>query len=185
MSQRKVSAKLKQIVEEECFNVVSNELLVSIIDHNKNFTAELIQEFKQQHEALIKCFTTGLKSISESITASIKSSAEDSKELHSKLDLVIEAIENQQISNNSTNTENSKVYEKELMDRRDKYYQKHRSEGLKDYYNELVSNENIFIPRKFRPKVNKSTPDYEKNIQKDFAIENLQRECRILEELYS
>ena len=29
--------------------------------------------------------------------------------------------------------------------------------------------------------MNKSTPDYEKNIQKDFAIENLQRECRILE----
>ena len=40
---------------------------------------------------------------------------------------------------------------------------------------------NIFIPAKFRPKVNRSTPEYEKIIQREYAIQNVEREIRLLE----
>lgn len=58
-----------------------------------------------------------------------------------------------------------------LNDRKNIFYKTYRSQQLSGYYGTLIQTEKIYIPPKFRPKVNISTGDYEKNIQREYAVQ--------------
>ena len=53
-SQRKASARLKQALEEENYNFISNEVLSSIIEFNKTTHEEILKEFKNNNEKIVK-----------------------------------------------------------------------------------------------------------------------------------
>ena len=178
-SQRKASARLKQALEEENYNFISNEVLSSIIEFNKTTHEEILQEFKNNNEKIVKCLFDGFKSITEAITKSSESTTLTSKELCSKIDKLCNSMKSQNIDTQPKSLQD--LYDKELLERRNKYYQAHRSEELLTYYKTLLAQDDIFIPPKLRPKVNKSTPNYEIEIQNEFAIQNVQRECNLLE----
>ena len=49
-----------------------------------------------------------------------------------------------------------------------------------EYYNSLISGEQKFVPDKFRPKINKNTPEYEQQLKREDAIQNVVREIKLL-----
>ena len=55
-----------------------------------------------------------------------------------------------------------------------------RAEQLSEYYIELTDQTDPFVPRKFRSKVNRSTPDDEKFLHKDLAIYKAKAEASMM-----
>ena len=102
----------------------------------------------------------GFKSITEAITKSSESTTLTSKELCSKIDKLCNSMKSQNIDTQPKSLQD--LYDKELLERRNKYYQAHRSEELLTYYKTLLTQDDIFIPPKLRPIVGlKSKRSYE------------------------
>ena len=57
-----------------------------------------------------------------------------------------------------------------------------RAENLTQYYTELIDRDDPFVPRMFRTKVSKSTPEFEKPIHKELAITKVSNEINLMVE---
>ena len=65
--------------------------------------------------------------------------------------------------------------------REKEFYHAFRSQELSEYYNSLISGDDKFLPDKFCPKINKNTPEFEKQLKQDDAIGNVVREIKLLQ----
>ena len=56
-----------------------------------------------------------------------------------------------------------------------------RSEKLLECYNSPISGDDKFVPDKFHPKINKTTPKFKKQLKQDDAIDNAVCEIQLLQ----
>ena len=56
-----------------------------------------------------------------------------------------------------------------------------RYQELSEYYKNLISEDNKFAPDKFRSRINKNTPEFGKQLERDDAIDNVICEIRLLQ----
>lgn len=188
-SQKKVAAKLKQQIdtlfndEESTFTIITTEKLKEIIEVSTTVQTELITEISNNNKKLITSLNSGFEKLSKVI----KDSSDTTTTNHTQL---IEKIEQLTCSMKSTNEVietpqisllNSQIYFSNLEERNKKYQQAFRAQHLTDYYSTIISQENVFIPPKFRPKIYENTPEYVKEIKKQHATENVNREITILQ----
>ena len=109
-----------------------------------------------------------------------------------KLDNICTSIKNsntttQQHLTNGNQTNNvsptKENINQQLLNRRRRLdYQILRSQDLQECYNDLISQESLYVPAKFRVKINSNTPAYEILLHRNAAVDNLKREIRLLEE---
>ena len=52
-------------------------------------------------------------------------------------------------------------------------YNKHYDRLITEYYNSLLRGDDKFVPDKFYPKINKNKPEFQKQLKRDDAIENV------------
>ena len=57
-----------------------------------------------------------------------------------------------------------------------------RAEKLSEYYSELISADTPFVPRKFRTKVSRMTPDFEKPVHKEDSIYKVKLQIKLMDE---
>ena len=55
-----------------------------------------------------------------------------------------------------------------------------RSKQLSQHYQELIDREQPFVPRKFRTKIHRTTPEFERNIHKGLSINKVETEIKIM-----
>ena len=71
---------------------------------------------------------------------------------------------------------------KEVEKRKRLHYQIYRSQQLFSYNNTLIRQEKLYVPTKFRQKVNESTPNYEKELKPQQSINAVKDEKNIVKE---
>jgi len=169
---------------ESKFNVLSNEMLRDIIFSQNEKYHQVISVLQEQSIGLIDRMSDGFAKLSCAINDSASQSHKDTM-------LLIEKMENLQLNLStrerqvdlpSQSIHKNLFFDKELSERKDKMFQMYRSKQLVSLYKDLITDQaSPFIPPKFRPHVNKSTPEYEREIKRAHAIQNVIRECEILD----
>ena len=106
--------------------------------------------------------------------------------------IIVEAINNMNRNTNSNVPRNdnnlntlprtTEEFDIELQKSKRLHYQIYRVQSLASYYQSLLNHENLFVPAKFRAKVNTTTPEYEKEIRRKQSIDTMKREIDILGE---
>ena len=147
---------------------------------------DIIVLLKEQNNELIKCFNEGIQKIVTTLkeTSSNKTEQSNLKEIGTKIDQLCSTIKNQNkhfYYKKPSNDNHDDLIKDTVKNRRFKYYQLQRTEKLCNYYESLVKDENnLFVPPKFRAKVNETTPNYEKEIKRDDSVNNVLRECKLM-----
>ena len=62
-----------------------------------------------------------------------------------------------------------------------KFYQEFRSQELSEYYNRLICGDHKFVPEEFCPKINRNTPEFQKQLKRDHSIDNVVREIKLFQ----
>ena len=185
-SSTKLKDSIKDILSrEENINVISNQALQLLIESQNKHFEKYMKEMKTFNKEIITSLNNGFSILSESITDSADTMHGDNVALCKAINNLTETMSKQHAHQNLATVEKSqfgKLYDKEILDRSDKFYQVFRSQELSSYYRTLVTDkENPYIPQKFRPKVNENTPDYEIKVKESHAIQNVLRECDLLD----
>ena len=106
------------------------------------------------------------------------------KELLTKLDLLTATLQN---GNTELQQSHEPIFEQDFEDiitrKKDLQWKCMRSEQLSVYYDELLSRDaKPYIPFKFRSKVSRNIPAYEKPIKQEKSINNVKVEIRLMKE---
>ena len=100
--------------------------------------------------------------------------ATSNSNLHEKLDKLINSM-----SNNNAMTSDFDV-DSIFKRRKEVLQQKCRSEKLSDYYEGLLDEENPFVRKQFRTRVNKNTPEHELIHRRQQSIMTVKTEISIM-----
>ncbi len=183
--QSSTNLKVDQIV------VISVDLLQSLLEsNNKQHEAikhlsdtmeKFVNEFlntRMENESLRDQYRSSVKTNDSNVSNhSMTSSDELQQEILAKLDALSRTLaSNTPLANKSIETEL-----KESANRRKILLSKiNRAENLSRYYTKLVTRDDPFVPRMFRTKVNRSTPDFEKPTHKEMAITRVKHEVALM-----
>ena len=179
----KVKKFISDILKEDTnVNIVTSDVLVKLLETKEVFYSNVIDEFKTNSFRIVENMNMGFEKLANAITNISSNHTDHNKELLQKLDVLCSSINktNAIVGIPTGNTEYIKVFKDELNERKMKFYQAFRSQELSEYYNSLKSGEQKFVQDKFRPKINKNTPEYEKQLKREDAIQNVVREIKLL-----
>lgn len=168
-------------------NAAFNNLMRMLLTENEQFHKDLITQMHHNNKELIDSLNNGFTQLTTAINFKSDEDKALNKQLLSKLDNLTNAIKDSSTSYVPNNKEIPvstptlpKPDEKQLKTRNDKFYQAFRSQEISNYYSSLISQEEPFIPPTFRPKLGKNTPEYEKDIKRNHAVDNVKREIDLL-----
>ncbi len=188
---RQSMAEIKMFAKNEDIVVIPGELLRS-----------LLESYTKQQDAIIQINSTMGKFINEfsnaakenerlrsqlhnsldSIARNVNNETAPSENFQQKLLTKLDALNQLLASKNSSTNEQIKVELKKSADRRNALLSKTlRAEKLSKYYAELIDRPDPFVPHMYRSKINKSTPEFEKEHYKQFAIRRVGSEIKLLE----
>lgn len=186
---RSASAKVKKAIsdmlnEDTNINIICSDVLVKLLDSKEDFYSNFIEEFKTSNDKILENINKGFAKVTQAISNINTNYVNNNGVLLQKMDALCNTIKstNTLVSTESRNenSDQTNVFKNELNERKITFYKGFRSQQLSEYYNTLISGEQKFVPDKFRPRVNKNTPEFELKLKKDDAIENMVREIKLL-----
>ena len=172
---RKSIADFKELLQNEDFCIIPNELIKRILDGNNDRQDLLVES----HQGMVQA----LERIAVAMETTAQSTQVLTQSLLAKVDVLISKVGtiNTITSRDSQETSDNKL-QKTVIKIVEKEAKVVRATELSQYYNELLSRDVPYAPHKFRTLVNRSTPEYEKNIYNDDTIHKVSREVKLMEE---
>ena len=163
-----------------------------VCDTLKNINADGKQHYNTITEEIQKLNKTLQEDIQLSISSSFDKLITNQKNniaisnnaegRFNNLDAVTQQHEGNNTIKDDLSPDERKQINKNLNCRKMKFYQTHRAETLSKYYRSLIERDIPFVPHKFRTNINGDARDGEKQIRKEVSINNVENECRILEQ---
>ena len=177
---RKSQQTTQDLIAEESFCITTKDVLSSLITENSKYF-DMVEELQQKTLDTFSNLT--------------QKTTELNKNILDNSTIIIEAINNMNRNTNSNvprNDNNLNTLPRateefdanvqvELQKRKRLHYQIYRAQLLSNYYQSLLNHENLFVPAKFRAKVNTTAPEYEKEIRRKQSIDTMKREIDILD----
>jgi len=163
-------------------NVLSNEMLQQIISVQNDKFNLVITSLQEQNANILNHVIDGFAKLAETFNKNALQTHNDTMLLINKIDSLAGACKTGIRDNTKQNSKKSDPsFQNELTERKSKFYQVYRSRALTSLYKDLIIDEaNPFIPPKYRPHVNRTTPEYEKDIKRTHAIQNVLMECDLM-----
>ena len=204
---RKSMSDFKQHLSENDYVLIPSDIFTQILDDNYKTQEHLLNGHRQMvetqrstNEALTKIAAAleglgaasqehsinqldKMDKIADTIECMCASSQEHSTNLLAKMDNLISTISSTNNTVNATTPITTDDEFKTLTQRKcNKEQQIRRATELSEYYTELLARNPPFVQRKYRTKINRNTPEFEKKIHSDNTVQKVKQEIHLFQE---
>ena len=179
------SIQLQTKLKSDHIVVIPVNLLQSLLESNIK-QQEAIKHLSDTMEKFVTEFFTRMENetLSDQLSNSTKmtdATTASSDGLQHKILAKLDELSRYLASHNQLKNNSVETDLKKSANRRKTLLSKiRRAEQLSQYYSELITRNDPFVPRMFRTKVNGSTPDFEKPAHKDMAITRVKNEINLM-----